>query len=514
LASFQSQPAPGVAEPREKAKPRRYHNLDILRILLALEVVAFHTAPLWHVGWTMPIDAVSAFLCLSGFLIPGSFGSSRSAGHFAWKRFLRVGPALLVSFALVGLLFGVKEIGPVLLVYLTAGIVGVSMNDALWSLMVEEVLYAQHAVARILRWAWHPVFPAVMLVLTTMAFFYVVQKWPQNPNARILGVATAFFAGNLAYMARASLGRVHWSFYAAAIVLMLVQPAILGQFVLAALPLALVLLAYTLPQFPRGFPDISYGVYIYHLPFLHAWVALMPAVSPAEVVFLTFSSAIAFAGASWYAVESRALQLKDWYPPNRRDIHLWVERLKWRRVIAGGVRVRFVTPANAAMVVGLALIIAASIGRTVVTQQSAAAASPPVATPAVDISRLSKVSGADLYSVDQIEGQDLPKSGSVLQAPAGKPLQVAGWAVDQQAHLPALATFITVDGKTDVPATYGMARPDVAQGFKLGFDAIGFEAFIPPKDLGTGPHQLSLKIVSADGQRYYQPDYTVTVDVR
>jgi peptidoglycan/LPS O-acetylase OafA/YrhL len=461
----------------------------------------------------MPIDAVATFLCLSGFLIPGSFGSSRSAGHFAWKRFLRVGPALLVSFALVGVLFGVKEIGPVLLVYLTAGIVGVSMNDALWSLMVEEVLYAQHAVARILRWAWHPVFPAVMLVLTMMAFFYVAQKWPQNPNARILGVATAFFAGNLAYMARAWLGRVHWSFYAAATVLMLAQPAILGEFVLAALPLALVLLAYTLPQFPRGFPDISYGVYIYHLPFMHAWVALMPAVSPAEVVFLTFSSAIAFAGASWYAVESRALQLKDWYPPNRRDLRFWAERLQWRRVAAGDVRAWFITPANAAMVVGLALVIAASAGRTVVTGQSAAAASPPVTTTAVDISRLSKVSGADLYSVDLIDGKNPSKDGSTVQAPAGKPLRVDGWAVDAPARLPALAIFVTVDGRTDVQATYGLARPDVAQGFKLGFDGVGYQASIPSEDLGPGQHRLSLKIVSADGKRYYQSDSQVTVDV-
>lgn len=66
-----------------------------------------------------------------------------------------------------------------------------------------------------------------------------------------------------------------------------------------------------------------------------------------------------------------------------------------------------------------------------------------------------------------------------------------------------------------IPATYGIDRPDVAAYFKNDRYALsGFSALISGNALGRGMHTVSLIVVSADGQSYYQLGPVMHVDIR
>src|SRR5579872_5219447 len=103
---------------RGDGQAKHLPNLDWLRLLLAVEVVWMHAQGVLptHEPLIM-IPAVPAFIALSGFLIPASFQSSRSWGHFARKRALRVVPGFILSFILIWLLLGATPIGPVVAFY-------------------------------------------------------------------------------------------------------------------------------------------------------------------------------------------------------------------------------------------------------------------------------------------------------------------------------------------------------------------------------------------------------------
>jgi len=115
-------------------------NLTFIRTALALGVLCFHAfgaigIEFWQFAW------VPAFIAISGFLITQSLTQSHSYRHFAWKRVLRIGPAFLVSLALVTALGGsvVGALVDWLSVLLDWAAQGV--NPPLWSLSLEEVLY-------------------------------------------------------------------------------------------------------------------------------------------------------------------------------------------------------------------------------------------------------------------------------------------------------------------------------------------------------------------------------------
>ena len=42
----------------------------------------------------------------------------------------------------------------------------------------------------------------------------------------------------------------------------------------------------------------------------------------------------------------------------------------------------------------------------------------------------------------------------------------------------------------------------------------GFERAIPVSEIGSGIHELSVIVLTADREGYYQPDQTVVIEVR
>lgn len=99
--------------------------------------------------------------------------------------------------------------------------------------------------------------------------------------------------------------------------------------------------------------------------------------------------------------------------------------------------------------------------------------------------------------------------------PIHRIVTIVGWAVDRKAGTAAGGVFISVDGKRDIAAHYGLDRPDVADHFKnsrYGFS--GFSASFRTSLLNKGENLLSLKVVTADRAGYYAPQLKIILDVR
>jgi hypothetical protein len=90
---------------------------------------------------------------------------------------------------------------------------------------------------------------------------------------------------------------------------------------------------------------------------------------------------------------------------------------------------------------------------------------------------------------------------------------VVGWAIDPVAGAPARTVFIYVDGQPFQEAVYGDDSPAAVTA--LGSDRYarcGFDAILDTTGLTTGPHELTVRVVSADGTRLYAAGPPVTFE--
>ncbi len=307
--------APPVTEPRTA----RYPNFDILRLLLAVEVVFVHA---WATvdasfNWDGYVMAVPAFLAISGFLVLQSYAESGSWRTFIRKRVLRIMPALLLAFALSYLLFDLKVMFNSVLTWLTGGLYAMdgAANGPLWSLAWEELAYLSLAVLWMLGayerpfWIWVLWVAAVLLVWATS---YLV------PHRQIMFfLVPAFLTGNLMYLYRRHLLNVHplvpWIAFYIMLQWRFVPDSLLfgGGGLLLVQAFAVVWAGMAgFRVIPFKFPDISYGMYIFHMPIIQ-YLSYSKGVD-------TLSSMLVVGGlllvplclASWYGVEKPALRFK------------------------------------------------------------------------------------------------------------------------------------------------------------------------------------------------------------
>ena len=130
----------------------------------------------------------------------------------------------------------------------------------------------------------------------------------------------------------------------------------------------------------------------------------------------------------------------------------------------------------------------------------------------MDLSELADLGPDALFWIDTINGKAIAQQPSpiAINASREETITICGWAVDKGANDSALAVFVTIDGKLDIPAYYGLDRPDVAKAFdNPKFRHSGFMATFSSRILGRGEHTLGLKIVARDGRGYYRPEGTV-----
>lgn len=292
-----------------------YPNFDWLRLGLAAEVLVGHTIAHYSgIDWRAPILAVPAFLCLSGFLVLKSFEETESYSEFLKKRALRILPALCVSFALCLLLFDVGTARDAFLNWVSGGLYIRSMeaNAPLWSLAWEELAYAALAVLWAMGAYKRRVWIFFLLVISVGVSLAASDLSGQT--RMILLLPPAFFTGNLVYLYRDILSSVpKWLPWGAAIctvfafqlyIISGVVAVVIQGFCLAWLGFA------GARVIPFRFPDISYGIYIYHMILL-AWMAKHSSVSGTlEALAWIAITLLPLCLASWYLVEKPALRFK------------------------------------------------------------------------------------------------------------------------------------------------------------------------------------------------------------
>jgi len=112
------------------------------------------------------------------------------------------------------------------------------------------------------------------------------------------------------------------------------------------------------------------------------------------------------------------------------------------------------------------------------------------------------------------QARELPKL-LFLEADKDDSLRLKGWAIDQNCRRAAGGVFLVVDGSLEVPALFGLDRPDVADIYGNGnYRYSGFEASVPASAIGPGRHVVGIKVISADGRNYYLPVEILRLNIK
>ena len=329
------------------------NNFDLIRLLAALQVAIKHA--LVHLGLDGPwadalgiFPGVPIFFFISGFLIFQSYQNGSSLYQFSINRVLRIYPALIVCFlvsitlvvctgylhwrdliTLPFLLWAAAQLS-FLQIYNTDLLRGFgvgALNGSLWTVAVELQFYLLTPLLAWLTlrrdWLWALIialgivanltlglgsdgFAAKLFSVSFPPWFYmfVLGAWlstRQDWQKRLLHLSPAYFLAG--YSVVALLGwqagvRIHGNE---------INP--LSYLLLAAL---IFRLAYSRPKLSDRIlrrNDISYGVYIYHMPVLNLFVFYGMSGSLWWVLAATLIT-VTFALASWRFVERPALRLK------------------------------------------------------------------------------------------------------------------------------------------------------------------------------------------------------------
>jgi peptidoglycan/LPS O-acetylase OafA/YrhL len=327
----------------------RWNSLNVLRLVFAAAVIVSHAWPLGGFGADPTIGglsvggwAVGGFFVISGYLISGSRRRT-SAGAFALRRLLRLGPGLWACLAVIVLVFvplaSIKEPGTfppdagsvtsflVRNATLTTGDFGItgtldtvphegSWNGSLWTLRFEALCYL--CIAIVLSFAWARRTPAViasLFALFAVAHFANVEGSVIAPDSYVsLAVELGAY-----FLAGATMEAYAYRIPISDRLAMLMAGVLVGASIpghvtaVAALPFAYLCLwlGVRLPlQRVAHTNDISYGVYIYAFP-LQQLLVLYGGASHGVVVYILLATVatMALAWLSWIVVEQPAMAL-------------------------------------------------------------------------------------------------------------------------------------------------------------------------------------------------------------
>lgn len=349
------------------------NNFDLIRLIAATQVILIHAVenlglklPYHHI--TVQIfycfPGVPIFFCVSGFLISASCQRSGSLRDFFTNRALRIFPALWLCFALsvasiaITGYFAREGLSiksflvwagtqlTVLQVYhpafLRAYGVGV-LNGSLWTIPVEMQFYVLTPLLVAIffwkRWAFWTlitIFAAVNLVFIRLSIGHTVSTF-------LMGVMESTFVPWIYMFMLGAAANLLWSrirfvvegrflFWLAAYSILIAMHLAIGSVSGAnsaaapwldltnsiAPPAFLILggltlsAAFTFPQLAEQLlrrNDISYGVYIYHMP-LYNFALQLGLKKGGAATWLLLPVVFVIASLSWIAVERPALGLK------------------------------------------------------------------------------------------------------------------------------------------------------------------------------------------------------------
>jgi len=328
------------------------NNFDLIRLFAALQVAFLHAcehlgAPDWLVTALGYLPGVPIFFFISGYLIYTSYQSRTSTLNFAWRRALRIFPALWVCFVftvsviiLTGYLPAGAWLSPEMLIWAGAQLsiaqffnpeilrgfgVGV-INGSLWTISVELQFYMLTPVLALLsrrRWMLPVliVFFGVVNVAadhvgnaTTIAKLFQVSFLPWL----YMFVFGAWLASEQEVLRRITALPLWWVVAFFILVELLSWSLSLpawGNSINPAIYLALAILTLKLAYTKNDLSirilhgnDLSYGIYIYHMVVINIFIYF--GLQSTALVPLAILATIALATISWFFVERPALSLK------------------------------------------------------------------------------------------------------------------------------------------------------------------------------------------------------------
>lgn len=353
IAEARSHEAASIVAPQRAAVPRTNNNFHLVRLLLALMVVAYHAAilpgiALWEsVEGPLSIAAelgVQGFFVVSGYLVWSSLQRSASIGLYAEKRVRRLFPAYVVVVAVcaIGALIVSEEargdLGGVgryvgwnlaFLNFMEPSLPGLfegnrfsEVNGALWTLKIEVMFYI---ILPVLGWMlvaagqyrWLLI---VMIYAGAEAWRIVFEQMGATQGGGFMAELSRQLPGQMSFFITGialAAWRDHVNWRSAVVplaVILLVASVVLPSldFLRAAsLGVTIVWIATGLPHLFNAarLGDFSYGIYIVHFPIIQALVAGgLFLASPWLGLAAAFAGAFSAAALLWWLIERPALR--------------------------------------------------------------------------------------------------------------------------------------------------------------------------------------------------------------
>jgi len=327
------------------------NNFDFLRFAAAALIVFAHAYALRlgyvGIGTDDPVMLVAqaglaALLVTSGYLIAMSWESTASPLRFAWKRLLRVVPALVLAILITLFVIGplltslppedyfVALFSPAALFtapYFEDGsVIGLFqdnpwtyVNGSLWTIPIEVFMYGVVTVLGIAGLLYRRGAIAAIAAVNALAWIY----WFDDPRMAKIRFTLYFLIGAYLYIHRERIA--YRPVIAGALLLLLglstmtPYPTVAG---VIAIPYLTIYAAHLPIPYVSTFGragDFSYGIYIYHYPVQQALIQVTANMLLLPALFgLSFAVTFAFAFLSWHFVEKRALAAKNLRPDDLR----------------------------------------------------------------------------------------------------------------------------------------------------------------------------------------------------
>lgn len=333
----------------------RQNNFDLIRLLGALQVAILHAA--YHLDVDIDgikfflkyIPGVPIFFTISGFLIASSFQQSKSLVHYFVNRALRIFPALWACFIFTSLLlisFGVVTFRNVFsLQFLTWVTTQLSFfqfytpdmlkswgtgnpNGSLWTIPVEMQFYMFLPLCGLLFAKIDIKFKLAIFIVISIVCNHFLNGREDTTALKLAGVSLFpflynFLIGSIIYYQWNELkhwfeGKILWWFLVFVVYCVVFRampeyyPNLLGYGANFILSCFIISAAFSVPNLSDKLlkkTDVSYGVYIYHMPIINSLIALK-LMNDYFYMALALIFTVLLSFISWFLIEKRAIANK------------------------------------------------------------------------------------------------------------------------------------------------------------------------------------------------------------
>lgn len=334
------------------------NNFDLLRFLAALQVVISHSIGHISFSWGAKIShvlsyfpGVPIFFVISGFLISASYERNSNIKHYAWSRFLRIFPALWVCL-LISILLAViignisftfiqffpwflsqisflQIYNPDFLREFGAGV----LNGSLWTIPIELQFYI---TLPLLYWITQKKNIDLKFIILTIFFGILYQCYlslesivnfsaffkflnfllPIHLYLFLIGILIQRNYKNIQFFIEGRALQWFCIYCFSAVIFVTLGWSKTGNnlhIILATLlGITIIAFATTNPSLSKkllGNNDISYGLYIYHMPIINSFVQIGAVNNLIYIIaIILLTSFLAFI--SWILIEQPVLKLK------------------------------------------------------------------------------------------------------------------------------------------------------------------------------------------------------------